>query len=122
MNIESTIALPTPIDKVVVQREIELKESDLIATHTIIAIWEKAVEMDREIKTQTRALDDLKNKIKLYMNEAQVLLNPNGEELVTWKQAASRMHLNTEALKKEFNDVYITCCEEVPGTRPFCLK
>ncbi len=122
MNTESTIALPTPIDKVIVQREIDLKESDLIATHTIIAIWEKAVEMDREIKTQTRALDDLKNKIKLYMNEAQVLLSPNGEELVTWKQAANRMHLNTEALKKEFNDVYITCCEEVAGSRPFLLK
>ncbi len=122
MNTESTIALPASIDKVVITREIELTESDLIANEEMLDIWEKSSRMDKEIKLQVKALDRLKDKMKAYMGKAEILLSPAGEELVVYKQNPKYPSFSKETLELMYPAIYKECIFMKDGNRNFCLK
>lgn len=114
----NVIALKTQV----LETTITVSGNDLVAAQNIIELVAFAHKQKQQMEATKKVYDDACKLIKDFMQSSETLISPDGARLATWKQADSRLQLDTDALKREFNDVYVACCNIVPGTRPFCLK
>lgn len=104
------------------QTTIPALETDLIATQNILEVVEWAKKHKQQMDNVKKVYDEACEIIKAYMQSAETLISEDGARLVTWNIAANKLQLDVGALRREFNDVYLACCNEVPGNRSFLLK
>jgi putative phage-type endonuclease len=83
------------------------------------------IEQLREIKLQIKGLeaqeDELSQRIKLLMNDAEVLTF-NGETLATFKQSKGSTMLDSKALKEAHPDLWAKFSKEKAAARTFLIK
>lgn len=66
------------------------------------------IKLSDEIKKKSKAADELKRLLALYMKKNEQLLDMNGSLVATWK-ASERKSLDTQQLKKDYPDIYEEC-------------
>lgn len=101
----------------------------------------KAVEADEEIMQDITSLksikpqidelnkqkEEIENRIKTYMADADTLCLPGSKEsnpkvLASWKSAKDSCKFNTKQFQKEHSDLYSQYTFTVPGSRRFLIK
>ena len=101
---------------------LNVSATDLVATPNILEVVTWAKTHKQQMDNAKKLYDEATKIIKDYMIDAETLISPDGARLATYIQAGNRLQLDTDALKREFNDVYVACCNEVSGNRTFLLK
>jgi len=66
--------------------------------------------------------EDLSRAVQAAMRDAEAVLGPGGEVLVTWKAAADSERIDAKQLREQFPDAYAACCVLRPGGRRFLVK
>lgn len=99
-----------------------LPKTAVIATKTVEDAVMRLAELKRQEKTLKKLIDAERAIIEPYMGDAVELLDPIGNELVTWRYDADRQDLDKEALKLNFADVYYACTTTVKGSRKLVVK
>lgn len=101
---------------------LELPEYTLVANSTVAVSVDRLVELKRQLKVTEMLIKREEDYIKAAMGDKTHLVRNDGSLAVTWVQGVDREKLDTAALKREFNDVYIACTSLVPGSRTFLVK
>ena len=87
---------------------------------------EDAARTLAEIKAQIKSLEEhassLEERIKAAMRDYSVLVDAEGNPLVTWKKSKDSQRLDTKRLKEEQPEIWSRYCRTVPGSRRFLLK
>lgn len=80
----------------------------------------------KELKAQAESIEyeakGLKENIKKYMKDNELLVDASGNEFATWKTQKARMSLNTKALQLEHQDIYQKYLYECKAPRVLRLK
>lgn len=101
---------------------LNVSPNDLMATPNILEVVTWAKLHKQQMDNAKKLYDEAVKIIKDYMLAAETLISPDGARLATYIQAPDKLQLDTAALKREFNDVYVACCNVMPGNRTFLLK
>lgn len=104
------------------QVTMHISPTDLIATPNILETINWAKVHKQQIDNAKKLYDEAVKVIKDYMVDSDTLISPDGARLATYKQGEVKMQLDVASLKREFNDVYVACCNDVPGNKVFLLK
>lgn len=83
---------------------------------------DRLVELKRQAKITDMLIKKEEDTIKAAMGDKTHLVRNDGSLAVTWIVGAEREKLDTDALKREFRDVYLACTSLVPGNRTFLVK
>ena len=87
---------------------------------------EDAARTLAEIKAQIKSLEEhassLEERIKAAMRDYSVLVDAEGNPLVTWKKSKDSQRLDTKRLKEEQPEIWSRYSRTVPGSRWFLLK
>ena len=80
----------------------------------------------KELKAQAESIEyeakGLKENIKKYMKDNELLVDASGNEFATWKTQKARMSLDTKALQLEHQDIYQQYLYECKAPRVLRLK
>lgn len=101
---------------------LDLPEYTLVANSSVAVAVDRLVELKRQLKVTEMLIEREQEYIKAAMGDKTHLVRNDGSLAVTWIVGADREKLDTAALKREFNDVYIACTSLVPGSRTFLVK
>lgn len=85
-----------------------------------------AVKELKDVRQAIEGLEEtakiLQDKICIYMNDAQTLLDTNGRILVSWKQREGNKTFDSKAFKFEYPELYETFRKQGKDVRTFLLK
>lgn len=90
--------------------------ADLIATvHELKAKKEQAKAFDKEVK-------ELEDTIKMAIDDAEFLVDSNGQTIATWKNNKDSQKFDQKAFEEAHPDVYGQFLKTTPGARVLRLK
>lgn len=101
---------------------IDVPTNVLIATDEVMQDWRWVKMHKQQLDLAKDTYDKAAAIMKAHMGEYEILASNDGALLATYKQQASYMALDKDAVKNNFADVYDVCLIEHSGNRPFCLK
>lgn len=105
-----------------VVHSMELPEYTLMANSAVVLSVDRLLELKRQAKVTEMLIKKEEDYIKSAMGDKTHLVRNDGSLMATWIQGADRVKVDTEALKREFNDVYEACTSLTPAPRVFLLK
>lgn len=79
-------------------------------------------ELRRQIETLEAEADRAKAAIMAAMGEAEILVDPAGTPLATWKTIKGAEQLDTQAIRREAPDIWARFTRQGKPTRRFLLK
>ncbi len=91
------------------------KAKEIKANETILKDYKELVRIRAEVKKLTEDLDRQKNRMKIVLQESN-LLTYEGKSLVTWNNLETT-RVDVEKLKTKFPRVYEECKKTTPGRR-----
>jgi putative phage-type endonuclease len=105
-----------------VQRYRTSKAIQVTASPTAIAAFETLRAIKEQYKVIEHSEETAKFLITKEMAEADTLLSPEGDVIVTWKQAKGSDRFDSKAFQKDHPELYKQYIKTMEGSRRFLLK
>lgn len=79
-------------------------------------------EMKQTAKELKEEIDTLSNEIKVVFEDAEALVDLDGNVLATYKASKGKSSVDSAKLKEEFPDAYQACFKQSAGSRSLLIK
>lgn len=91
------------------------------AADEVVAMLHEYATHDANEKDAKAKKDAVKERLQMTLGDAEAFTR-DGQQLATWKASKDSTMLDTDALKRDFADVYAACQKPKPGVRTFNIK
>ena len=99
-------------------KELRLSESD----KELLALIAQAKRKNAHMLEAKKDYDALKKDIAELIGDLEVIYNPAGVEILTYKHGKDTNKFQQAAFKQSNPDLYDSFCEIKPGSRSFLIK